>query len=256
MHFKKLSPYLLPLIPILGLFLGWQLFANAGIIEFSLFSDPTTILTRLYELRLTVVDNISVTLFRLVFSFIIALVIGIGIGVLIGINRYIYRFFDPLITTVMPIPGIAMAPLFIVWFGFGNPTIITIGIIVAFFPVMYNTAAGVRGIDKNFIHAAEIMGANRKKIFTSVLLPAAAPYLLTGVRLGLARCWRTIIAVEFIAAANQGIGYMIWDAYEYLRVSVVYGGIIILAIIFFVIEKVIVEMIERNTIRKWGMVNR
>ena len=147
-----------------------------------------------------------------------------------------------------------MAPLFIVWMGFGNPTIITVGAIATFFPIAYNTSTGIRSIDNQLVRAAQIMGANRLAVLSQVYIPWAAVYLFTGVKLGLARCWRTVIAVEFIAAANWGLGYMIWDAAEYLRAGIVYGGIILLAVIFTIIEKGLIVPFERITIEKWGMV--
>jgi ABC-type nitrate/sulfonate/bicarbonate transport system permease component len=147
-----------------------------------------------------------------------------------------------------------MAPVFIVWFGFGDPTIITIGIIVAFFPIVYNAATGARSVDLQHIKAAKIMGAKRKDLFLHVYLPHSASHLIIGSKLGLARCWRTIIAVEFIAATSYGLGYMIWNAYEYLNVTVVYTGVIILAIVFFIIEKTIIRHIEIRTIERWGVI--
>jgi ABC-type nitrate/sulfonate/bicarbonate transport system permease component len=177
-------------------------------------------------------------------------------GVLMGTRRGLYRFFDPLITFFMPIPGIALAPLFIIWLGFGDPTIIAVGSIAAFFPLAYNTAAGVRSIDPQLVRAARIMGVGKTAILFDVYLPWAAGYVLLGLKLGLARCWRTVVAVEFVAAASWGLGYMIWDAAEYLRAGVVYGGIVLLIIIYFVIEKGLINTLEKYTVEKWGMVRR
>ena len=174
-------------------------------------------------------------------------------GLAMGLNRYLYRFLDPLITVIMPIPGIAIAPLFIVWLGFGDATIIGVGILATFFPVVYNMAAGVRTVDMQLVRAAQIMGADRMTTIFSVYLPWAASHLLLGIKLGLARCWRTIVAVELIAAANWGLGYMIWDAAEYLRAGVVYGGILIMIITYYILEKFILEQVEKQTLVKWGM---
>ena len=154
----------------------------------------------------------------------------------------------------MPIPGIAMAPLFIIWLGFGDVTIVTLGAMAAFFPVAHNTSTGVRSIDRQLVRAAQIMGAKRISVLSQVYIPWSAVYLFTGLKLGLARCWRTVIAVEFVAAANWGLGYMIWDAAEYLNSSIVYGGIILLAITFTLIEKGFINFFERLTIVKWGMI--
>jgi NitT/TauT family transport system permease protein len=201
-------------------------------------------------------SHIGASLQRVLIASLIGILLGILVGILMGTSGIVYRFFDPLITVLMPIPGIAMAPLFIVWLGFGDPTIVALGIIATFFPLVYNTAAGVRSIDPQLVRATQIMGANRMVILFRVYLPWAAGYVLMGIKLGLARCWRTVIAVEFIAAANWGLGYMIWDAAEYLRTGIVYGGIALLIVLYFAIEKGLINTLERNTLEKWGMIQR
>ncbi len=254
MDIRKLSKYLLPLIPLLLFFILWELFANTGIINQALFSKPTLIINRISSSAPQLLYHLTSTFYRLLLSFFAAFLIGTTLGMIMGYKKTIYRFFNPLITTVMTIPGIAMAPVFIIWLGFGDPTIITIGIIVAFFPIVYNAATGARSVDPQLIKAAKIMGAKKKDLFLHVYLPHSASYLIIGSKLGLARCWRTIIAVEFIAATSYGLGYMIWDAYEYLNVTVVYTGVLILAVVFFLIEKTIIREIEKRTIERWGVI--
>jgi len=258
MEFRK---YFLPLIPILGFFLLWQFLADHHLINNALFPAPSAICTELillYKQQIAgnsvLMTNIVITLIRLLYAALMGMITGILAGTLMGLNRRFYRFFDPVITLIMPIPGIAMAPIFIIWMGFGDPTIITVGAIATFFPVACNTCTGVRSTDMQMVRAARIMGASNITILTNVYLPWAAIYIFTGIKLGLARCWRTVIAVEFIAAANWGLGYMIWDAAEYLRAGLVYGGIILLALIFITIEKGVIGLFERMTIKKWGMV--
>lgn len=254
MDTTKITPYLLPLIPFSLFFIFWELFANTGIVNPALFSKPSIIFIKIFESYSELSFHILFTFYRMTISFFIALLIGTGLGMIMGYKKQIYQFFNPLLTTVMTVPGIAMAPLFIVWFGFGDPTIITIGIIVAFFPIVYNAATGARSVDPQLLKAAKIMGARKRDLFLHVYLPHSASYLIIGSKLGLARCWRTIIAVEFIAATSYGLGYMIWDAYEYLNVTVVYSGVIVLAITFFVIEKTIIRYIEKRTIERWGVI--
>ena len=255
MKLKKKLGSILSLITIILFFILWEILANYQIIQTALFSKPSLIFAEIFNNYTNIIENLVVTLYRLLLSFVIAMIIGIFFGMLMGYNRYIYSFFNPLITTVMAIPGIAMAPLFIIWFGFGDPTIITIGIIVAFFPIAYNASMGVRSIDKNHVNAAKIMGAKNRHLFLKVYLPHSLTYIINGIKLGLARCWRTIIAVEFIAATGYGLGYMIWDAYEYLNVTVLYAGIIILAVIFFTIEKTVIREVEKKTVDKWGVMH-
>ena len=257
----KIKGYVSPLIPIGGFFICWEVLAHSGFINIALFPAPTKIFTELTALlhqeiagHSVLLTHLIVTLKRLFLAATEGIIVGIVVGTFMGLSQWVYRFFDPIIAWVMPIPGIAMAPLFIVWMGFGDPTIITVGAIAAFFPIAYNTATGIRSIDNQLVRAAEIMGANKVTVLIQVYLPWAAVYIFTGVKLGLARCWRTVIAVEFIAAANWGLGYMIWDAAEYLSAGIVYGGIILLAGIFTFIEKGLIAPCERMTIEKWGMV--
>ena len=255
--------WLFPVLPVAVFLICWQVLSSANLINHSLFPAPTEIVDELVALHLRelptrslLLSHIGATLQRALMASLIGVLFGILVGIFMGTSRLVYRFFDPLITVLMPIPGIAMAPLFIVWLGFGDPTIVALGAIATFFPLAYNTAAGVRSIDIQLVRAAQIMGANRTATLFRVYFPWAAGYVLTGIKLGLARCWRTVIAVEFIAAANWGLGYMIWDAAEYLRAGIVYGGIGLLIILYFAIEKGFIHTLEKNTLEKWGMIRR
>ncbi len=257
------SRWWLPLLPVFVFLAGWQLLTGVNLINPALFPPPTEIVSELADLymsglptRSLLMAHVVATLRRLLMASVVGIVSGTLAGALMGISSRLYRFFDPLITVLMPVPGIAMAPLFIVWLGFGDPTIIALGSIAAFFPLAYNTAAGVRSINPQLVRAARMMGAGRKTLIFDVYLPWAAGYVLVGIKLGLARCWRTIIAVEFIAAASWGLGYMIWDAAEYLRAGVVYGGIFLLIAIYFAIEKGLINILEKYTVERWGIVQR
>lgn len=252
---KHLKSILLGLIPIFIFFIAWQILSTTEILNPALFSNPTNILQQIQKLSpQPLLDHMLATFQRLILSFSLALILGISIGMIMGWKPLIYRFFDPLITTIMCIPGIAMAPIFIIWLGFGNPTIITIGTLVAFFPIVYNVSMGVRSTPQRYRQAAQIMGSNNKDLFIHIYLPHTLSHLIVGIKLGLARCWRTIIAVEFIAATSYGLGYMIWDAYEYLQVTTVYAGILLLAITFFAIEKLLIDTLEKHTVIKWGVI--
>ena len=253
--------YLLSLIPISCFLFFWQVFAHFGLINTGLFPSPTRIFEDLTILfyresggHSILLIHLMVTLKRLFVAAVEGILAGILVGALMGCSQWVYRFLDPIIMLIMPIPGIAMAPLFIIWMGFGDPTIITVGAIATFFPVAYNTSTGVRSIDNQLLRSAKIMGVKELSLLTQVYLPWAAVFVFTGMKLGLARCWRTVIAVEFIAAANWGLGYMVWGAAEYLNAGIVYGGIILLALTFTLIEKGLINLFESMTIEKWGMV--
>jgi ABC-type nitrate/sulfonate/bicarbonate transport system permease component len=255
---KKL---ILPLLPIAGFFILWQMLSDNRVINPGLFSAPLTVLEDLTDLlhrdlngRSVLIGHLLTTVKRLALAALCGTLAGALAGILMGLSKAVHRFFDPLIALIMPIPGIAMAPLFIVWLGFGDPTIIAIGAIATFFPVAYNTSAGIRSVDRQLIRAARIMGTGKLPMLLNVYLPWSSVHLFIGFKLGLARCWRTVIAVELVASANWGLGYMIWDAAEHLNSGVVYGGILIMAVLFTAIEKGLILRLEKTTIEKWGMV--
>jgi len=262
---KSLSHFFLQAAIVFTVFLSllalWEIVSLLGILNPSLISRPSEIFQDMWKLLLkqspteqpVLLVHIYSSLYRLFLAFSLAAVIGISLGILMGYSQRIYWFFEPLITLAMPVPGIAWAPILMIWFGFGDSTIIAVGALAAFFPIVYNTTTGVRSVKKEFIWAARSMGANKRTIFFKVLLPSSAPYVFTGFKLGLARGWRTIIAVEMIAASLWGLGFMIFDARDYLRPSIIYGGIMILAVVYLLIEG-LVKLIERRTIAKWGMV--
>lgn len=253
----------LPFIILVSvLLLGWEILSRREIMNPALVSRPSEIFWIMLDLlnpftksflRHSIVLDIYSSLYRLLYAFVIAALVGVSLGMFMGRSKLIYRFFDPLITVLMPVPGIAWAPIFMVWLGFGDPTIITVGALAAFFPILYNTAAGVRSVDKKLIWAAQSVGANQRTVFFKVFLPWSAAYIFTGFKLALARGWRTIIAVEMIAGTFLGLGYVIFDARDYLRPSIIYAGIVILAVTYFLIENVI-KWVEKHTIEKWGMV--
>ena len=257
---ERIRGIMLAVLPLAAIVVGWEALARSGQLNL-LFSSPTSVASALLDLMETTTKggypvllyHTAFSLYALAISLVVAVVAGVSLGAIAGVRATLYRFIDPLVTLVMPIPGIAWAPIFLIWFGFGLPTIVAVGCLVSFFPIFYNTAAGVRSVDESLLRAAKIMGADRRSIFLRVLLPGAAAYIMTGVKLGFAKGWRTIIAVEMIASSLWGLGFMIFDARDYLQPSVIYGGIIVLVIVYIFLEQVVVRQIERRTVMRWGM---
>lgn len=260
MHKNKL---ILAAIPIITFLLIWELAARMEWINPVLFSAPSDTIIELVVLfnkglpvRSELVTHTLATLQRLGISYVTGAIFGILLGIAMGVSNPIFHFFNPLISVLMPIPGIALAPLFIIWFGFGNPTVISLGALSTFFPVVYSTATGVRSVNRQLVRAAKIMGASPLQVVANVHIPWSAAYVFSGMKIGLARGWMTIIAVEFVAASNYGLGYMIWRATEFLQSNIVYGGILIMIVIYFILDKGIIQTLEKRTIAKWGMLSQ
>jgi len=252
------------MVPFILIIIVWFALSYFKIINPILISNPYEVLQtiiKLFEKKTTggqsyLLTNISASYYRLILSFCIASVIGVTFGILMGTSGKISWFFNPILTLFMPIPGIAWAPIFMIWIGFGDITIIAVSALAAVFPIIYNTSAGVSHIDKEYVWAAQSMGAKNSDLFLKVYLPFSSVDIFTGLKLGLARCWRTVIAVEMIAATMWGLGFMIFDAREYLLPSVIYAGIVITAITFYIIENFVIRWFEERTIVRWGMINK
>src|SRR5208283_755817 len=145
-------------------------------------------------------------------------------------SDFVYDLFNPLIQILRPIPPIAYIPLAILWFGLGNPPAFFLISIGAFFPVLMNTISGVRHVDPLLIRAARNLGANGFTLFLRIILPAATPHILTGLRVGIGVAFIVVIVAEMIAV-NSGLGYRILEAREYLWSDKVIAGIITIGMI-------------------------
>jgi ABC-type nitrate/sulfonate/bicarbonate transport system permease component len=253
----------LAILPIAIFLLAWEVSARLEWVNPVLFPAPSAILNELVDLfqeglpaHSILINHTLATLKRLGIGFSAGVLAGVLMGVLMGLSNPSFHFFNPLILVLMSIPGIALAPLFIIWLGFGDPTIITLGALSTFFPVVYSTTTGVRSVDRQMVRAAQIMGASRLQVITSVYIPWSAAFVFNGIKLGLARGWMTVIAVEFVAASNYGLGYMIWYATERLKADVVYAGILVMILIYFILDKLLIGNVEKKTISRWGMITQ
>lgn len=140
-----------------------------------------------------ILKNLALTLKRVLFGLGIALAIGLPVGLAMGYSRFAHRLVDPIIGPLRQVPIMAWVPLTIVWFGLGEgPTLFLIAM-VATFPIMLSTMAGVQGVSKNYYHAARSMGAGPVAIFTRITLPGALPDIITGLRIGLSSGWMSVI---------------------------------------------------------------
>ena len=173
-----------------------------------------------------------------------------------GRYRWAEDFFLPIVSVGNPIPGLAYAPLFVIWFGLGNlPAVLLVGFAAAF-PVIANTWTGVKAVKEIWIRAAQTMGAEDHQIFRKVALPGALPYVLTGLRLGLARAWRVLVAVEMLTSVPVGLGWLIFGAREFLNTDVMLAGIAVIGLVGLALEKLVFERLERFTVVRWGMLER
>jgi NitT/TauT family transport system permease protein len=165
------------------------------------------------------------SLTRVAGGFFIGTALALPLGLLMGASRVVYELFNPIVQLFRPIPPIAFIPLAILWFGLGNPPAFFLISLGAFFPVLMNTIAGVRSVDAIYLRAAQNLGATRATLFWRVMVPAAMPYILAGVRIGIGVAFIVVIVAEMIAV-NSGLGYRILEAREYFWSDKVIAGMI------------------------------
>jgi NitT/TauT family transport system permease protein len=244
------------LFPFVVLGAAWEIVAQLQIFPPRLF--PTLEEVAETFVRLTAMGILPMhafeTVLRLSAGFFLAGIFGIAIGIAMGRSKRAEDIFLPLVSIVAPIPGLAYAPLFLLWFGLGNIAAVLLVGVVASFPVIFNTWTGVKAVKEIWVRSAQSMGANDKSMFRHVILPGALPYVLTGLRLGLAQGWRILVAVEMLAAVDWGLGWLIFGAREFLNTDAMMAGIALIAMIGLALEKLVFEKIENYTVVRWGMV--
>jgi NitT/TauT family transport system permease protein/taurine transport system permease protein len=181
--------------------------------------------------------------------------VGIPLGLLIGLHPASYRFFWPLIIFFQAIGDIAWLPILLIWFGFTLTTMTFVIVYTVIFPMIFNTALGVRTVPVEMIRAAQSLGASRWRVLVEVLLPGALPNVITGLRNGLGYGWRALIAAEIIVGTS-GIGFMMFDARRSGSVVEMILGMILLGILWYVVDAWILRPAERATIERWGLVRQ
>lgn len=179
--------------------------------------------------------DLLATFLRVLIGFLIGAGLALPLGLLMGTFERVYRVFNPLIQVLRPIPPIAYVPLSILWFGLGNPPAYFLISLGAFFPVLMNTISGVRNVDAIYIRAAQNLGAGRLRIFSRVILPAAMPHILTGLRIGIGVAFICVIVAEMIAV-NNGLGYRIIEAREYFWSDKIIAGMITIGLLGLTID--------------------
>lgn len=233
----------------------WEIAAHSGAFPPRLFPPIEEVAATLARLTAAGIlpHHAAQTLFRLAAGFAIAAFAGVLLGIAMGRYRRAEDLLLPLVSIGAPIPGLAYAPLFLLWFGLGDTgSIILVGFVAAF-PVILNSWTGVKAVKEIWIRAAQTMGADERRLFRHVILPGALPYILTGLRLGLAQAWRILVAVEMLAAVQWGLGWLIFGAREFLNTDAMLAGIAVIGGIGLALEKLVFQRLEEYTVVRWGM---
>ncbi|WP_461205788.1 ABC transporter permease [Clostridium sp. DL1XJH146] len=236
----------------------WQIVAVREVFNPVSFPRIETILSALIK---DIMDGsiIVQTLFSLQLI-LKGLFIGVTLALIlsaISMTSYIFEsFVETVVTIAHPLPGIALLPLVILWMGVGEEAIIFIIVHSVIWPMILNLRIGFKSIPKIYKQIGKNYGLSDIDIIIHILVPAAFPYFISALKIGWARAWRAVISAEMVfgaAGGNGGIGWFIFKKRVFMDTPGIFGGLIVIIFIGIIVEDILFNILEKKTIRKWGM---
>ena len=235
-----------PLIVLAILLVVWQvIFSQPG----SSLPPPSEVWNQSYDL---IVDpffvygsqdiglglRVLTSLQRVAIGFGLAAVVGVGIGAVIGQSIWMMRGLDPIFQILRTVPPLAWLPISLAAFMDSGPSAIFVIFITAIWPVIINTAVGVRNIPQDYRNVARVLQLNQFEFFTKIMVPAAAPYIFSGLRIGVGLSWLAIVAAEMLTG-GVGIGFFIWDAWNSSRLSDIIVALVYIGVVGFLLDRLV-----------------
>ncbi len=247
----RLAAFALPIGTIALLLVGWHVAVVAS--GSDLFPKPLDVLAGLVELveKGLLLKYVVASLFRVTWGFGLAVLVGVPLGLVLGWWRPAFLALNPVIQALRPISPIAWIPVAILWFGIADAAPIFLIFLASVFPITVSSMAGVQNMQQVYLRAAQNFGMRGVPLFRRVILPAALPQILTGIRIALGVAWLVVVAAEMIAV-NSGLGYLIIDARNAgKRYDLVVAGMVMIGSIGLVLD-LLVRRLERIDSVRWG----
>ena len=251
---SQIAPYLKaaaervvpPLVVLAVLVLVWQILCSrpgAGL------PPPTRVLTETWDLIVhPFYDNggtdkglfwhISASLQRVALGYVLAAIVGIALGTLVGQSTWAMRGLDPIFQVLRTVPPLAWLPLSLAAFRDGQPSAIFVIFITSVWPIIINTAVGIRNIPQDYRNVSAVLRLNGFEFFWRIMVPSAAPYIFTGLRIGIGLSWLAIVAAEMLIG-GVGIGFFIWDAWNSSKISEIILALIYVGVIGFILDRLV-----------------
>lgn len=236
-----------------AILLFWEWGVRTGKLNGNVVPPPTKLWKTFISLAVSgkLGQGLLISIRRVLEGFLIAAAAGIAVGFLMGLFAPVNRLLSSVVNILRPIPVIAIIPIFIMILGVGESANIAIIIIGALWPVLLNTVAGVRSVDRKLIEVAEVYGLGRGKIIFQIILPSALTSILTGLRLGIGGAWASVVAAEMIGATS-GIGYMIMFAKSLAQAANMYVLVLVIGLIGFFVDRILLAVQNRVRARFSG----
>ncbi|MNO17510.1 putative aliphatic sulfonates transport permease protein SsuC [compost metagenome] len=232
-------------VPLLIIMI-WQLGGTVGWISQEFLPAPFTIVKALFALLASgeLIHHLGVSIGRAGLGFLAGGLLGLLLGIATGLFRKLEYMLDPSIQVLRLVPHLAIAPLIILWFGFGEASKIAIIISGSLFPMYINTFIGIRQADHKWIEVGKVLGFSSWQKFRRVIFPASLPHILLGVRLSMAVAWIGLVVAELIGS-NSGVGFLINEAKQNSNTEIIFVGILIFAVVGKLIDS-FMKIVERK----------
>ena len=244
---RSLATRVVPPIVVIALtLLIWELLCRrAG----STLPPPSRVLNDTWEL---IVDpffdrggldkglfwHLSASLQRVASGYALASLVGVALGTLVGQSTWAMRGLDPIFQVLRTVPPLAWLPLSLAAFRNGQPSAIFVIFITAIWPIIINTAVGIRNIPQDYHNVARVLRLNHFEFFWKIMVPSAAPYIFTGLRIGIGLSWLAIVAAEMLIG-GVGIGFFIWDAWNSSHISEIILALVYVGVVGFVLDRIV-----------------
>jgi ABC-type nitrate/sulfonate/bicarbonate transport system permease component len=230
----------------------WWLLAHFNSADF--LPGPVETLKGALELQSdgSLLKYIGISAWRVLSGWTLGCLVAIPLGILMGRVQVIRALTEPLLNFVRFIPPIAFVTLFLLWFGMGETAKVMLILYATIFTVLLNTMTGVIAIPEDRLRSARIMGASEWQLLRFVVLPSAVPHIFTGVRLAMGASFMAIIGAEMVAA-NEGVGFMIWNARLYFKTDWIFVGLIVLGLMGFITDRLL-AVAGRRFLANYGIV--
>ena len=236
----------------------WQIIYSTGKFSKLIFPSAFTILDSLYK-SIVSGELIYQTIYSLELI-LKGLCIGLILAVILSSLAILFKPVSGLVETLVsiahPLPGIALLPLIILWFGAGEIAIIFIIVHSVVWPLVLNLLAGFKSMPEIYKQVGHNYGLNSIKIIRHIMIPASLPYFLTGMKISWARSWRALISAEMVfgaAGGKGGLGWFIFKNRVFMDTAGIFAGLIVIVVIGMMVEDLIFDKLEKVTIKRWGM---
>lgn len=239
--------YVLPPLVIIGLLvLVWQVLGSR---PGAALPAPTKVVQDTWELiahpfydhggnDVGIAWQLLASLKRVAYGYTLAVLVGVSLGVLVGQSTWALRGLDPLFQVLRTVPPLAWLPLSLAGFRDGHPSAIFVIFITSIWPIIINTSIGIRNIPEDYRNVAKVIRLNGGEYFVKIMLPAAAPFIFSGLRIGVGLSWLAIIAAEMLIG-GVGIGFFIWDAWNSSRISDIILALVYVGLVGFALDRIV-----------------